>query len=121
MNRLSRPLLLALGGSVGHPMGIFYPKNTQLHRTGDFWSCEETVGTRMMRIFYNTSPVTEEGKNLAQQQEDRYGKEGYQIPNRELNGLQCATTVPPANPKDLPPPGLLRKQSARGSKGLITS
>jgi hypothetical protein len=85
----------AIGGSVGHPMGIFTPKNAKQGRNGDFWSCEETVGARKVWIFYNTLQVTEEGKKQQQELTDRLRKQGYQIQERELNGSRCATRVPP--------------------------
>lgn len=97
-------LRAAIGGSVGHATGIFSPKNSYRH--GDFWSCEETVGTHMVRIFFNSLPVTAEGKKLAQEQKDRYRKEGYQIQEKEFNGLRCATLVPPTGTREaLPAPG----------------
>ena len=99
-------LSAAIGGNAGQPMGTFSPKNSQLHRDGDFWSCEETVGARNVWIFSNTLPLTAEGKKLAQEQNDRYRKQGYQIQERELSGSRCATTVPPGGAKNpVPPPG----------------
>jgi hypothetical protein len=74
----------AIGGSVGHPMGIFTPKNPKQGRNGDFWSCEQTVGTRKVWIFYNTLQVTEEGKKQQQEVTDRLRKQGYQIQEKEL-------------------------------------
>jgi hypothetical protein len=107
-------LSTALGGSVGHPMGIFTPKNAKQGRNGDFWSCEETVGTRKVWIFYNTLQVTEEGKKLAQEQEDRFRKEGYQIQKKELNGSRCATRIPPGTAKGN---GLAPQTSCEREKG----
>src|SRR5258708_33183315 len=65
----------AIGGSLGHPTGIFTPKNPRLDRNGDFWSCQETVGTHEEWIFYNTLQVTEEGKKLGHAIEDRHRKQ----------------------------------------------
>jgi hypothetical protein len=92
-------LSAAIGGTVGHAAGIFTPRNS--YRAGEFWSCEQTVGSRTVRIFCNTLPVTEEGKRLAQEQRDRYTKQGYQIQERELGGSRCATTVLQAGAKDM--------------------
>src|SRR5258708_7012954 len=92
-------LSAVLGGSVGHPMGIFTPKNAKQSRNGDFWSCEETVGPRKVWIFYNTLQVTEEGKKQQQELTDRLRNQGYQIQERELNGSRCATRVPPGSAK----------------------
>jgi hypothetical protein len=91
-------LSAGIGGSVGHATGIFSPKNS--YRAGDFWSCEQTVGSRTVRIFCNTLAVTEEAKRLAQEQRERYGRQGYQIQEREFGSARCATTVLQAGAKD---------------------
>lgn len=90
-------LSAGIGGSVGHATRIFSPKNS--YPAGD-WSCEQTVGSRKVRIFCDTLPVTEEGKRLAQEQRERYGKQGYRIQERELGGSRCATIVLQAGAKD---------------------
>src|SRR5260370_29771951 len=81
----STELTASIGGSVSHPTGIFSPKNPRLGRNGDFWSCEETVGTHKLWIFYDTLPVTEEGKKLPQEMQNRLRKQGYQIQTKEFN------------------------------------
>jgi hypothetical protein len=110
-------LSAAIGGTSGQPMGTFSPKNPQFHRDGDFWSCERTVGKRSVWIFYDTLRATEDGKKLAQDQEDRRRKEGYQIQKKELNGLRCATTIPPSGVKDLPPNRPLGGTECERAKG----
>jgi hypothetical protein len=104
----------AIGGSVGHPMGIFTPKNPKQGRNGDFWSCEQTVGTRKVWIFYNTLQVTEEGKKQQQELTERLRKQGYQIQEKELNGSRCATRVPPGSVKGS---GLALETSCGREKG----
>lgn len=95
-----------IGGSAGKAMSTFSPKNSQFGRNGDFWSCEWTVGTRTVWVFYDTLVATAEGKKLAQEQRDRYRKEGYQIKETELSGSRCVTTVPPGRAKNFErPPG----------------
>ncbi len=89
----------AIGGSLGHPTGIFTPKNPRLDRNGDFWSCQETVGTHEVWIFYNTLQVTEEGKKLGHEMQDRLRKQGFQIQNKEVSGSHCSTMVLPAGSK----------------------
>lgn len=89
----------AIGGSLGHPTGIFTPKNPRLDRNGDFWSCQEMVGTREVWIFYNTLQVTEEGKKLGQEMQDRLRKQGYDIENKDVGGSHCSTMVPPSGSK----------------------
>src|SRR5260370_1487918 len=84
-------LSAAVGGNVGHATGIFSPRNS--YCAGEFWSCEQTVGSRKVTIIYNTLPVTAEGMKLAQEQRDRYRKQGYRIQEREFGSARCATIV----------------------------
>ncbi len=83
-------LSAAIGGSVGHPSGIFLAKNPRLDRNGDFWSCEEMVGTRKVWIFYNTLQVTGEEKKQEQDVQDRLRKAGYQIQTKDVSGAHCS-------------------------------
>lgn len=92
-------LSAAIGGSVGHPSGIFLAKNPRLERNGDFWSCQEMVGARDVWIFFNILPVTDEGKKLQQAMQDRLRKQGYQVQTKEMSGSQCYTVLPPAGEK----------------------
>jgi hypothetical protein len=96
-------LSTAIGGSVTDAHGTFSGKSPQ--SPGDFWSCDMTVGTRAVRIFYDTLPVTPDGKRLAQERRDRLLKAGYRIQEKELNAARCSTTVPPRSATAaLPPP-----------------
>lgn len=87
-------LSTAVGGNVGHATGIFTPKNLRLGRNGDFWSCDQMVGMRKVWIFFNTAPVTEEGKKLQQQMQDSLRQQGYQVETKEVSGSQCFTVLP---------------------------
>src|SRR5258708_19231674 len=56
----------AIGGSIGHPTGIFTPKNPRPDRNGDFWCCQERVGRPGGCIFFITSQWPEHGRKPTQ-------------------------------------------------------